>query len=116
MLSSLRGPSVLPVPEYVSFFWFGKFLVLISSATFSVPFYFSSFWTPELLMIYQMDFSEGSVVKNLPTGAGDAGLIPGSGTFTGKRIGNLILLHGESHGQRSLVGYSPWGSKELDIT
>ena len=67
-------------------------------------------------MIYQMDFSEGSVVKNLPTGAGDAGLIPGSGTFTGKRIGNLILLHGESHEQRSLVGYSPWGSKEWDIT
>ena len=23
---------------------------------------------------------------------------------------------GESHGQRSLVGYSPWGRKELDIT
>ena len=24
------------------------------------------------------------------------------------------VLHGESHGQRSLVGYSPWGRKELD--
>ena len=23
---------------------------------------------------------------------------------------------GKSHGQRSLVGYSPWGSKELDMT
>ena len=23
---------------------------------------------------------------------------------------------GESHGQRSLVGYSPWGHKELDTT
>ena len=22
----------------------------------------------------------------------------------------------ESHGQRSLVGYSPWGCKELDMT
>ena len=27
-----------------------------------------------------------------------------------------IFLPGESHGQRSLVGYSPWGSKELDQT
>ena len=27
-----------------------------------------------------------------------------------------IILAGESHGQRSLVGYSPWGRKELDTT
>ena len=27
-----------------------------------------------------------------------------------------ILLLGESHGQRSLAGYSPWGHKELDTT
>jgi len=26
------------------------------------------------------------------------------------------LLPGKSHGQRSLVGYSPWGCKELDTT
>ena len=25
-----------------------------------------------------------------------------------------VFLPGESHGQRSLVGYSPWGRKELD--
>jgi len=25
-------------------------------------------------------------------------------------------LPGESHGQRSLVGYSPWGRKESDTT
>ena len=25
-----------------------------------------------------------------------------------------VLLPGKSHGQRSLVGYSPWGRKELD--
>ena len=28
----------------------------------------------------------------------------------------LEFLTGESHGQRSLVGYSPWGHKELDTT
>ena len=27
-----------------------------------------------------------------------------------------IFLPGESHGQRSLVGYSPWGRKESDTT
>ena len=27
-----------------------------------------------------------------------------------------VFLPGEFHGQRSLVGYSPWGHKELDMT
>ena len=39
-------------------------------------------------------FSDGSMVKNLPTNAGaigDVGLIPGSGKFLG--IGNSNLLH-----------------------
>ena len=27
-----------------------------------------------------------------------------------------VFLPGESHGQRNLVGYSPWGRKESDIT
>ena len=27
-----------------------------------------------------------------------------------------VFLPGESHGQRSLVGYSPGGHKELDMT
>ena len=27
-----------------------------------------------------------------------------------------VFLPGESHGQRSLVGYSPWSHNELDVT
>ena len=27
-----------------------------------------------------------------------------------------VFLPGKSHGQRSLVGYSPWGHKESDMT
>ena len=50
--------------------------------------------------------------------AGDPGSIPGLGRSPGE--GNVNPLqyscHGESHGQRSLVGYSPWGHKELDPT
>ena len=52
------------------------------------------------------------VVKNLPANVGDtrdASSIPGSGRSPGGGHGNP-LLPGESHGQRSLVGYSP---KEL---
>ena len=28
----------------------------------------------------------------------------------------LVFLSAESHGQRSLAGYSPWGRTELDMT
>ena len=31
-------------------------------------------------------------------------------------LSNPVFLPGEFHGQRSLVGYSPWGPKELDTT
>ena len=27
-----------------------------------------------------------------------------------------VFFPGESHGQRNLAGYSPWGHKELDMT
>ena len=43
------------------------------------------------------------------------GLIPGSERSPGKGNDNP-LLPGEFHGQRSLVGYCPWGCKELDTT
>ena len=50
--------------------------------------------------------------------AGDAGLITGSGRSPGKGKWQPtpVFLPGESHGQRSLAGYSPWGCKELDTT
>ena len=61
------------------------------------------------------------MVKNLPANAGDIrdmGSIPGSGRFPWWRAWQPTpeLLPGESHGQRSLAGYSPWGHKELDMT
>ena len=44
--------------------------------------------------------------------------IPGSGRFPWRRKWHStpVLLPGKSHGQRSLVGYSPWGRKESDTT
>ena len=47
--------------------------------------------------------------------AEDLGLILGSRRSLEERNDNpLMFLPGESHGQRGLVGYSPWGRKELD--
>ena len=51
-----------------------------------------------------LGFPGGSVVKNLPVSAGDAGLIPGSGRSPGEGM----AVPRESNGQRSLEGYNPW--------
>ena len=63
----------------------------------------------------------GSVVKNAPANAADArdaGSITGSGRSPGEGHGNPLQYSclGQSHRQRSLVGYSPWGCKESDRT
>ena len=60
-------------------------------------------------------FLGGSVSKESPCNAGDLGSIPGWRGSPGEGNGNP-LLPGEFHGQSSLVGYSPWGHKELDTT
>ena len=60
------------------------------------------------------------VVKNPSANAGgvrEAGSIPGSGRSLERTWQPTpIFLSGESHGQRSLVGYSPQGCKKLDTT
>ena len=56
----------------------------------------------------------GSAIKNPPANAGDIrGLIPGSGKIPWRRAWQPtpVFLSGESHGQRSLAGYSPWGRR-----
>ena len=42
--------------------------------------------------------------------------IPGSERVPGEGNGlpTTVLLHGKSHGERSLVGYCPWDCKESD--
>ena len=65
-----------------------------------------------------MGFHGGSDSKEPACSAGDLGLIPGLGRSHGGGHGNplqyscLKILHG----QRSLVGYSPRGHRELDMT
>ena len=57
-----------------------------------------------------MGFLGGSVVKNPPDNPEDSGSLE-EGTAT-----HFSILPEESHGQRSLAGYSPQGHRELDMT
>ena len=61
------------------------------------------------------------VIKNPPANAGfirDAGSIPRFGMIPRRKAWQPtpLFLPGESHGQRSLAGYSPWSHKELDTS
>ena len=68
--------------------------------------------------IDELGFPGGSVVKTLPANAGDTEMQPQSlGQEDARRRKwqpTPASLPGKFHGQRSLVGYSPWGHKELD--
>ena len=57
-------------------------------------------------------FSGGSVVKNLPANAGDAGSNPGLGRSLREGNGNPLQDSCmENLRQGSLMDYSPWGRK-----
>ena len=60
------------------------------------------------------------VVKNPPATAGDRrpGFDPWVRKIPWRRAWQPtpVFLPGECHGQRSLVGYSLWGCKQLDMT
>ena len=65
------------------------------------------------LLVY-VGFPGGSVVKNPPASAGERhGLDAWLGKIPWRRKWQPtpVFLSGESHGQRSLVGYSPQGHK-----
>ena len=53
------------------------------------------------------------MVKNLPAMQKTGDSVPGLGRSLGGGNGNPLRY---SCGQRSLVGYSPWGHKESDTT
>ena len=65
------------------------------------------------LFYSKMDFPHSSIGKETACSAGDLGLIPRLRRSTGE--GNWqptpVFLPEESHGQRSLAGYSPWCHK-----
>ena len=73
-----------------------------------VTYYISVHWASQV----------ATLVKNPPANAGDTGSIPGSGRSPLKEgmATHSIFLPGESHGQRSLAGYSPRGCTKSDMT
>ena len=61
------------------------------------------------------------MVNNTPVNAEDAedmGSIPGLGRFSGGGSGNLLQYSclENPNEQRNLMGYSPWGHRESDMT
>ena len=65
-----------------------------------------------------MGFPGGSDSKESTYNAGDPGSIPGSGRSPGAKEWHPtpVFLPGEFHGQRILMGYSPWDCRESDTT
>ena len=75
------------------------------------------------LWVNKWNFPDSTMVKNLPANAEDVrdtGLTPGLIYFrkipwSRKWQPTPVFLPGKCHGQRSLVGYSPWDHKEPDM-
>ena len=73
------------------------------------------------MIILTEAFQVALVVKNPPANAGDNKrhvFDPWVGKILWRRAWKPIpvFLPRESHGQRRLIGYSPWGRKESDTT
>ena len=71
-------------------------------------------------IVHSRVFSGCAEVKNPFANAGDtrdAGSIPRWGKIPWRRTWQPtpVFLPGKSHGQRRLVGYSPWDGKESDM-
>ena len=76
-------------------------------------------WSFALRFPMRLGFPGGSDSEASACNARDLASIPGSGRFPGEGKGGnptWLVLPGKCHGQRSLVGYSPWGRKESDMT
>ena len=69
-------------------------------------------------IIYTWGFPGSSDSKEFTCNTGDLGSMPGLGRSPGGGDGNPLQYFclENPHGQRSLVGYSPEGVQELDMT
>ena len=87
-------------------------------------------WIDRLASVFKNNFDR-NMIERLPCGsagkesackAGDLGFSPEFNPWVGKIpwrrewLATPVFLPGEFHGERRLVGYSPWGHKELDTT
>ena len=109
----------LLIKEVVIAFLIVLFQSLPSTATFIIQTCFSFSW---LLKMHPLYFGErvggfpgGLAVTNLPE-MQETGFSPWVWKIPWRKTQQptLLFLPGESHGQRSLAGYSPYGHKESD--
>ena len=114
--SELRGLQVAEVQagEIISCFWAQR----AAAPRDATPCGHSGVSVRHVCTPLMAGFPGGSDGKAFVYNAGDSGSNPGLEKSPGEGNSNPLhdLLPGESHGQRSLVGYSPWGPKELDTT
>ena len=93
----------------------------------SCPFFVKNVWGQDTEKCGCWHQVSGTVVKNPPANAGNAGdARVGSLDWEDPWIGKIpwrrkwqpapVFLLGAFHGQRSLAGYSPWDRKESDTT
>ena len=82
-----------------------------------------TFWLCPLLaaglrhITHAVGFPGGSASKESACNVEELGLIPRLGrSWRREWLPTPIFLPGKSHGQRSLMGYSPWGHQESDTT
>ena len=62
---------------------------------------------------HYLGFPGGSVVKNPPANTGAFNPCFGKIPWRRKWVPTPVFLSEKSHGQRSLVGYNPWGLKRV---
>ena len=121
-------PLLWGLPACNAFFWLGKCSLLLKargsqSSTFSVkPCLIPSALTEHTLskkLVNYLSFPGGSDGKGSACNVGGRpGFFPWVEKISWRRKWQPtpVCLPGESHGQRSLVSYSPWGRKESDKT
>ena len=82
----------------------------------SLPYWFVIFVLQYTIL--EMGFPAGSDDKESACNTGDLSSIPELGGSPGEGQGNPLQYSCQKnpHGQRSLVGYSPWCRQELDTT
>ena len=109
--SGVQGEELTPeLRQHLS--WVSSVLELSETQyTFSFP--CSGVWSFD-----DFDWAYGSDGKEFACNAGDLGLIPGLGRSPGGGHSNPLQYSclENPHGQRSLVGYSPWDCTESDTT
>ena len=66
--------------------------------------------------IYTCGFPYSQMVKNLPATKIQVQSLDQEDPLEKEMQSTSVFLPGKSHGQRGLMGYSPWGHKESDMT